>query len=185
MPKRTDECLRAPVPKRSVIDQALAAWCPSRGLDHIGLHGGFVDKSKPLQMVGHERLALRDPDAAQIGHVLAFLLKRLQVFFVTEAKPVQQPPDRGAMDFKPMLRTQLCRQVVNRQIRPRSDLGAHPILGAREFAVSGIALRLRLKRSGLALEAHHVVDEFDRNAQVPGRLCVRVSLLNNRDSAFP
>jgi len=32
-------------------------------------------------MAGHEGLAFADPDAAQVGHILALLLKRLQIFF--------------------------------------------------------------------------------------------------------
>ena len=32
-------------------------------------------------MPGHEGLAFADPDAAQVGHVLALLLKRLQIFY--------------------------------------------------------------------------------------------------------
>jgi hypothetical protein len=32
-------------------------------------------------MPGHEGLAFADPDAAEVGHALALLLKGLQVFF--------------------------------------------------------------------------------------------------------
>jgi CO dehydrogenase/acetyl-CoA synthase alpha subunit len=40
------------------------------------------DEDQPFQMAGHEGLASGDPDVAQVGHILALLLKRLQVFFV-------------------------------------------------------------------------------------------------------
>jgi hypothetical protein len=37
-------------------------------------------------MPGHEGLAFADPDAAQVGHALALLLKSLQVFFCVTAR---------------------------------------------------------------------------------------------------
>jgi len=49
------------------------------------VYGGFVDEGQSFQMPGHEGLAFPDPDAAQVGHVLALLLKRLQVFFCVTA----------------------------------------------------------------------------------------------------
>lgn len=41
-----------------------------------------IDERQSLQMVGHERLASRDPDMAQSGDVLSLLFKRLQSFFL-------------------------------------------------------------------------------------------------------
>ena len=79
--QRADKSLGAPVAEGRMIDQALTAWGPAGGLRHVGLHRGFVNESQPFQMVGHEGLALRDPDMAQMGHILAFLFKRLKVFF--------------------------------------------------------------------------------------------------------
>jgi hypothetical protein len=63
-----------------MIDRTLPARGPASGLGHVGLHGGLVDEGKPFQMVGHEGLAFGDPDMAQVSHVPALLLKRLQVF---------------------------------------------------------------------------------------------------------
>ena len=86
MSQSADKGLRAPVSERRMIDQALPARGPSGGLDHVGLDGCLVDECQPLQMVGHEGLALRDPDVPQVGDVLALLLKRLQVFFCVTAQ---------------------------------------------------------------------------------------------------
>jgi len=44
---------------------------------------------------------------------------------------------------------------------------------------------LLFKRPGLALEPHHIVDEFYRNANPPGCFGVRVSLLHECDGAVP
>jgi len=85
MAQGTDERLGAPMPERCVIDQALPARSPAGGLGHVGLDRGFVNKCQSFQMPGHEGLAFADPDAAQVGHVLALLLKRLQVFFCVTA----------------------------------------------------------------------------------------------------
>ena len=74
------------MPERRVIDQALPARGPAGGLGHVRLERCLVDESQPFQMSGHEGLAFADPYAAQIGHVLAFLFKRLKVFFCVTAR---------------------------------------------------------------------------------------------------
>ena len=53
------------------------------------------DEGQPFQMVGHEGLTFRDPDAAQVSNILALLLKRLQVFFMRQSEATQNPPDGG------------------------------------------------------------------------------------------
>ena len=95
----TNKGLGAPVAKGRVIQQSLPAWCPAGPLGHVGLHGCFVDEGQSLQMVGHERLALRDPDAAFLGYVLTLLLKRLQVFFCASARGRAEParPSRDGL----------------------------------------------------------------------------------------
>jgi hypothetical protein len=75
------EGLRAPVAERRLIDEPLAARCPAGGLDHVGLHRSLVEKPEPVQHVGHEGLAPRDPDMACPGHIGPLLLSRAQVFF--------------------------------------------------------------------------------------------------------
>lgn len=89
------------------------------------------------------------------------------------------------MHLQPVLRGQLRRQLVNRQVRSDRDPACHPILDTCQLAAPEIALRLWLKRSGLALEPHHIVDELNRNAQPPGRFGMRVALLDDCNGAFP
>lgn len=86
MSQGTNEGLRAPMAKRCVIDKALAARSPAGRLGHIGLDRGFINESQSFQMVGHERLAFCDPDAAQVGDILALLLKRLEIFFCASGR---------------------------------------------------------------------------------------------------
>ena len=66
MPQGSDERLCLPMAEGRVIDQALAARCPAGGLGHVSLDRGLVDEGQPFQMVGHERLALGNPDAAHV-----------------------------------------------------------------------------------------------------------------------
>ena len=85
MAQGTDERLGAPMPERRVIDQALPARGPAGGLGHVRFERCLVDEGQSFQMPGHEGLAFADPDAAKVGHVLALLLKRLQVFFLCDS----------------------------------------------------------------------------------------------------
>jgi hypothetical protein len=84
-----------------------------------------------------------------------------------------------------MFRAQLRRQFVNRQAGLRRDPAPHPVTHVGQLAATRVALRLRLKRTSLALEPNHIIDELDRNAQPPGCLNVRVSLFYKSDGAFP
>lgn len=83
-----------------------------------------------------------------------------------------------------VVRSQFCRQFVNREIGPRRDPALHPALDAGQFATSGVALRLWRERSGLTHEPHHIVDKLDRNAQPPRRLGMRVTLRHKRNGTF-
>jgi hypothetical protein len=87
------------------------------------------------------------------------------------------------MHLQPVLRGQFRRQFVDRQISSNRDPACHPILDTAQLAATGIAPRLWRKRSGLALEAHHVIDELDRNARPPRRFGVRVALPDKRNGA--
>lgn len=86
------------------------------------------------------------------------------------------------MHLQPVFRAQFHRQFVYREIGLRRDPALHPALVAGQFATTRIPLRLWRKRSGLALEPHHIVDELDRNAKSTRRLGVRVTLLNKHHS---
>jgi hypothetical protein len=88
------------------------------------------------------------------------------------------------MHLHPVLRGQFRCQFVNRQIGLRRDPALHPAFYAGQFTAPGIALRFRRERAGLAFEPNHVVDELDRHAQPPRRLCVRVALLDKPHGTF-
>ena len=92
MAQSCNEGLAPPMSERRMIDEALPAGCPSCGLGHVRLDPGLIDERQSLQMVGHERLASRDPDMAQSGDVLALLFKRLQSFFYGS---VRAPAERA------------------------------------------------------------------------------------------
>ena len=88
------------------------------------------------------------------------------------------------MNLQPMFLAQLRSQFVNRQIGLGRDPVPHPILDTCQLPAPAIALRLRCKRPGLALEPHHVIDELDRNAEPTRRLGMRVALLNKPHGAI-
>ena len=76
-----DERLGAPVPKRGVVDQALADRGPAGGLHKLGIERCLVDESQPLQCVTHERLAPGDPEGARPRNIRPLLLGGEQRFF--------------------------------------------------------------------------------------------------------
>ena len=88
------------------------------------------------------------------------------------------------MHIQPMLCGQFSGQLVNRQIGPCRDPALHPAPYTGQLAAPGIALRFRRKRTGLALEPNHVVDELDRNAQPLRRLGMRNALFHKPNGTF-
>lgn len=93
-----DEGLGAPMAERRAIDQALPAGGPARGPGHVGLDRRLVYESQSFRMVGHEGLALGDPDVAQGGDVLALLFKRLKIFFYASDRARAVPAGRRPGD---------------------------------------------------------------------------------------
>ena len=89
------------------------------------------------------------------------------------------------MHHHPLVRGQFRRQLVNRQIRSGRNPANHPIPHICQLAAPGIALRLWFKRTGLALEPNHVIDELDRNTQAIRCRRMRAATLNKRHSTFP
>jgi hypothetical protein len=91
-----------------MIDEALPAGCPAGGLRHACLDrvrrgpgpvAGSrltIDERQPLQRVGQEGLAPREPDMAQASHVLALLFKGLQGFSCVSARARATPAGRMA-----------------------------------------------------------------------------------------
>lgn len=127
MAQGRDKGLGPPVAERRVIDKALAARRPTGGLGHVGFDRGLVYERQPFQMSGHEGLTFRDPDAPQIGHILALLLKRLQVFFVRQPEAVQDPPDGAAVGIDAIGPGELRGQPIKRNLAPGGDAGFDPV----------------------------------------------------------
>lgn len=74
-----------------MIDEAPAAGGPGGGLGHVHLDARLMNKSQPFQMAGHDRLAPRYPDMAQVGDVLALLFRRLHGFFCVSDRAREAP----------------------------------------------------------------------------------------------
>ena len=89
------------------------------------------------------------------------------------------------MHRQPVFRSQIRRQFVNSQIGLRVEPVLRPVPYTGQLAATRVALRLWCTCPGIALEPHHIVDTFDRNAKPPGRFGMRVSWLNQRNSALP
>jgi len=84
-------------------------------------------------------------------------------FFMCQPKPLEEPPNRAGINGNATLSQQACRHFIERSLAFGIHLRAHPILVWRQFPDARIALTFRLKRSGLALQPDHIVDEFDRH----------------------
>ena len=91
---------------------------------------------------------------------------RAVIFFVREPEPVQPIPNGRDRHLQPVLVAQCLRHSLLRQIALFLQLLANPRLIRANLAPARIALPLRRKRTGLALEAHHVVDELNRNPEM-------------------
>lgn len=107
--------------------------------------------------------------------------------FVTvprEPEPVQPIPHGRDRHPQPVLVAQCLRHSLLRQIALFLQPLANPRLIRANLAPARIALPLRRKRTGLALEAHHVVDELDRNPEMRRRSAVRIAFLDKPDNAL-
>ena len=88
-----------------------------------------------------------------------------------QAGATQAPPDRDAVrpdstPPDPMPRAQFGHQLIQRQVAFFLDPAFNPTRDPRQLAkTAAIALGLRLKRPGCALQKHHVVHQLDRNAK--------------------
>lgn len=70
-------------------------------------------------------------------------------------------------------------QLINREIAFLVDSPFEPVpYGGELPMIAAMALALGRKRTGLAFQLHHVIDELDRHAKVRGRSTVRVALIN-------
>jgi hypothetical protein len=84
-------------------------------------------------------------------------------FFVRQAEPPEQPPDRTGINADTALRRQARGHFLKCDLAPGLYLPAHPVFVRRQLADTRIALTFRRKRSGFALEFDHVINELDRD----------------------
>jgi len=118
------------------------------------------DEYQPFQMVGHEGLPFRDPDAAQVSNILALLLKRLQVFFMCQSEATQNPPDGAAMNVDTVGLGQFGDQLIERDPALGGDARINPAGHSGQLAVpAAIALRPRQKRPCFAPQFDQFVHE--------------------------
>ena len=76
-------------------------------------------------------------------------------------------------------------QIIQREIRLGSHPCRDPISQTAQLAMTAaIALPTRLQTTRLALQDHHVVDEFHRNPEPRGGCAVRMPFLHKRDDAL-
>ena len=99
--------------------------------------------------------------------------------FVCQAKATQPPPDRDTVDIDAVPITKFDHQLIKRQVAFLLDPLLDPTRHARQLAMPApTALGLGLKRSGCALQEHHVVHKLDRNTELRRRSPMRVTFLN-------
>ena len=102
-----------------------------------------------------------------------------------QAKAAQVPPDRDTVGLDAMSVTQLDHQFIQRQVALLLDPAFDPTRHPRQLAVpTAVALGLGLKRSGPALQQHHVVHKLDRNPELSRRRTMRVTFLNEINDAL-
>jgi len=100
---------------------------------------------------------------------------------MAEAKPVQPFAHRPAMHAHAMHRRHLGHDLVQRQVPLRREPVPQPVAVGRKLALGTVALRLRRQARRLALQDHHVVHEPRRNPEMPRRLSMPVTLLDERN----
>ena len=106
-------------------------------------------------------------------------------FFVCQAEPPEETPDRAGIDRHTTLRFQTRRHFIERDITLGIHLRAHPILMRRQFSKARIALTFRRKGPCLALQPDHFINEFDRDIEPLSRRMVCIACLNMRHNALP
>jgi len=104
---------------------------------------------------------------------------------MAETKAVQPVADRGAVDRHAMLALQFQPQLVQRQIAFPGQPGTHPATQIAQFATSAlVALRLGIKRPGLAPQLDHIVHKLRRCPEMPRRFAMGIPLINKRNNAL-
>jgi hypothetical protein len=107
-----------------------------------------------------------------------------RLFFIAQSKPMQKPSDGGAMDVDAAL-GEFDTQFVQGRFAMGGDTLQHPCTVRRKLCpTKRMALLGRSKRSAGPVKDHHVVDEMGRNAEMPSRLPVTISLINKRNDTL-
>lgn len=100
---------------------------------------------------------------------------------MAEAQPVQPSADGPAMRRHAMHGGKLGHDPVQRQVPLGRQPLAHPVDTGGQLALGMVALDLRSKTPGHALQDHHVVHEARRHTEVPRRLTMPMTLLDKSD----
>ena len=95
-----------------------------------------------------------------------------------QAEAAQAPPDWDAVGPDAMPVPQFDHELIQRQVALLRDPAFNPTRHARQLAVpTAVALGLGRKRSGHALQQHHVVHKLDRNPKLRRRSPMRMTFL--------
>src|SRR5210317_1757896 len=105
-------------------------------------------------------------------------------FFVRQPKALEKPPDRAGGNRYAPLREEPRGHLVERDLASCFHLRAHPVCVGRQFADARIALTFRRKRSRLALQLDHVINEFDRYVEPRRRGVMRIANHHMRHNAL-
>ena len=98
---------------------------------------------------------------------------------MAEPEAMEPTTDRRAVHREVVKLCQLQTQFIERQIAPFRQTRAHPGRQSVQLAGSAqIALPLRQKPARLPAQLDHVIDEFRRNPEMPGRLPVTMTLID-------
>jgi len=93
---------------------------------------------------------------------------------MAQPKPVEKPADRRAVHVN-ATPGKFDAELVERHVAIRSDTGFNPSAMRRQLAARRMALPLRRKRAGDAMQDHHVVDKSWRHPEMPGCLPMTVA----------
>lgn len=104
---------------------------------------------------------------------------------MAEAEAMEPPADRRAVHRDVVKLFQFQTQFIQGQIAPLSQARAHPGRQSVQLAGSAqITLPFRRKRVRLPAQLDHVIDEFRRNPEMPGRLSVTMTLIDKGDDTL-
>lgn len=104
---------------------------------------------------------------------------------MAEPEAVEPTADRGSVHHDAVKARQFQAQLIQGQITPLRQTPAPPIMQSVQLArPPQIALRFRQKRARFPAKLDHVVDEFRRHTEMPGRLPVTMPFVNISDDTL-